>query len=91
MSDSTEQKKLTKEDVVAMVDAAGHLVFDHWYKNDLHYKNDEYHVILRPDYRDHCGAMHTLAELLNCDDYESVQVLKGKQKPYEDVFYHNNN
>lgn len=79
--------RFSKEDIVAMVDAAGALHFDNWYKNTLEYKNSEFVVSLIPDYRDTCTAIESLRELLLLEDYVSVTVLKGTGKPFEWEWY----
>ena len=83
--------EINKEEVLKLVDSVGKLHFDHWYKNTLFYKNEQYLVELRPDYRDHCEAEETLENLLTCEDYESVNIfdhtkLNENKKP-KHIFY----
>jgi len=80
-------KKLNKKEIVEQVDAIGKLIFQHWYKGDLVYKNDGYTVTIRPDYRDQCEATETLESLLQSEDYDNVNVFKGKEKPWEWDWY----
>lgn len=73
----------TKDEVVKLVDAAGPLKFVEWYKNSLKYENKEYVVDIIPEYRDCLVAEETLEDMLTCEDYTSVNVFKGKEKPWE--------
>jgi hypothetical protein len=79
-------KKLTKEEIIEIVDNDGTLIFDNWYKNTLTYKNENYTVTIIPDYRDGCNREETLNSLMLCEDYRSVDVYKGIKKPLEELF-----
>jgi hypothetical protein len=46
-----------------------------------------YTVVIIPDYRDECIREETLEYLLCCEDYNSVTVYKGKEKPFEGEWY----
>lgn len=82
---------VNKEEILKLVDGVGKLHFDHWYKNSLFYKNKQYLIEIRPDYRDHCEAEETLENLLTCEDYYHVNVydhtkLNENEKPTH-IFY----
>jgi uncharacterized protein with ATP-grasp and redox domains len=82
-----QEASLTKQEVIALVDGTGELVFDHWYKKDLNYKNGTHLVVLRPDYSDNCNAKETLESLLSCEDYDSVCVyIDSDSRPLVELF-----
>lgn len=77
----------TKEEVIKLVDNAGELHFKGWYKNSLSYANGKYLVEIVPEYRDSLKPNETLVDLLSCEDYQHVNVFKGKEKPWEWSWY----
>jgi nicotinic acid mononucleotide adenylyltransferase len=76
-------KTLTKEQVVSLVDSDGVLKFKHWYKNELHYQNNKFTVVITPNYRDTCFNETTLEVLLLSEDYYSAYVYEGLHKPWK--------
>lgn len=73
----------TKEEIIELVDSAGVIKFQNWYKNQLTYCNDEYTVVICPGYSDYCDKNTSLYDLLLCEDYDHVYVCKGQNKPWE--------
>jgi len=80
-------ENLSKQEVIVLVDEEGTLVFDSWYKNMLKYTNKVYTVVIVPDYRDECKREETLNNLLCCEDYRSVTVYLGLEKPFKGEWY----
>lgn len=78
---------LPKEKVLELVDGAGSLLFTCWYKQTLTYTNDEYTVVISPEYRDQLSASMSLEGLLQCEDYFWVSVYKGLEKPYKEEWF----
>lgn len=74
---------MTKQEIIEKVDSSGRLLFSHWYKNKLFYKNDKYKVVIQPEYRDECSRDETLKNLLCCDDYYSVTVYDGDDEIFK--------
>lgn len=76
-----------KEEIIELVDSAGSIKFQNWYKNELTYSNGEYTVVICPAYTDTCDAETSLSSLLFCEDYNHVYVFKGKGKPWDWEWY----
>lgn len=82
-----EISNLAKEEILELVDAEGALVFNTWYKNMFHYSNRMFTVVIVPDYRDELFREETLANMLCCEDYLSVSVYMGLEKPFQQRWY----
>ena len=83
----TDINTLSKEAIVELVDSYGELEFTSWYKNELEYTNGGYTVSISPEYRHRCHRIETLESLLRHEDYDSVFVYKGREKPWEWYWY----